>query len=222
MAGGIRTFDVKLRHAISLNQRMITGIAPTDQELNIFAAAWRCELEFAVADRPKVLEVACGSANDYRFFEKYGIARRLDYTGIDLNSSNVQNARELAPTGRFELGNVFELRTVDVKPDYVVVCDLFEHLSFQGIEAAVSEICSVARKAVIVNFFNMSARTAHHRYRAVPERNYYWHTLSQLAMERLFSRYARCVYVVPFDSLLSRGLTHYAQRVMLIAAFSED
>ncbi len=133
--------------------------------------------------RPSLLEPACGSANDYRFLEAYGVARRVDYTGLDLCAKNVENARALFPGVRFEVGNVFDIAAPDKGFDLCFVHDLFEHLSEKGIEQAVHEICRVTRQGICVGFFNMD-EIRDHVVRPVDE--YHWNTLSMARMnERL-------------------------------------
>ena len=55
--------------------------------------------------RLSVLEAACGSANDYRFIEAFGLARLLDYTGFDLCEKNIFNAKQLFPMAQFNVDN---------------------------------------------------------------------------------------------------------------------
>ena len=62
-----------------------------------FERRWREALADRTAPPLKVLEFACGSANDYRFFDSYGLAKFLDYTGVDLNENNIDNARKRFP-----------------------------------------------------------------------------------------------------------------------------
>jgi len=109
----------------------------------------------AGAQKTSVLEPACGSANDYRFFHSYGLAHWLDYSGFDLCASNVANARALFPDTRFEVGNVFEIAAADKTFDLCVVHDLFEHLSREGLQTAIEEICRVTRRGICVGFFQM-------------------------------------------------------------------
>ena len=103
----------------------------------------------------KVLEPACGSANDYRFFQGCGLARHIDYLGLDLCAKNVENARALFPSARFETGNVFEIGAADASYELCIAHDLFEHLSIAGLERAVSEVCRVTRSGLCAHFFQM-------------------------------------------------------------------
>ncbi len=131
-----------------------------------------------------VLEPACGSANDYRFLEAYGIAQRIEYHGFDLCATSVENARALFPGVRFGIGNVFEIAAPDKRFDFCFVHDLFEHLSPAGIQAAVKEVCRVTRRGLCVGFFHMDEIPAH---QVRPLRDYYWNTLSMARMKELFA-----------------------------------
>jgi SAM-dependent methyltransferase len=131
-----------------------------------------------------VLEPACGSANDYRFLSAYGISRLLNYTGFDLCPRNIENARSLFPGARFEIGNVFEIEAPDKAFDWCIVHDLFEHLSLEGMETAVREICRVCRRGLCVGFFQMD-EVAGHVVRPVDD--YHWNMLSRPRLEESFA-----------------------------------
>lgn len=133
----------------------------------------------ALADRQagplRVLEFACGSANDYRFFDSYGIARFLDYQGIDLNDDNIANARQRFPGVRFDVGSILELPLEDNSVDYVLAFDIFEHLSIEAMEQAIGEALRVASKGVVFAFFIMVDRPEHN---VRPRGTYHWNELS--------------------------------------------
>jgi SAM-dependent methyltransferase len=155
--------------------------------LNTFNTLWNVALaSFERPVPPAVLEPACGSANDYRFLRAFGLARLLDYTGFDLCESNVRNARALFPDARFEVGNVFEVGFGPRSFDVCFVHDLFEHLSIEGLQAAVAEICRVARVGICAGFFNMD-ETAEHEVRPVEQ--YHWNKLSMGRTKRLFAEH---------------------------------
>jgi len=132
-----------------------TTEAPIPEYLtSTFEAIW---IEVLAGEQPQgicVLEPACGSANDFRFIESFGIARLLDYTGFDLCEKNVQNATGMFPGVRFEVGNVLEIDVEDNAFDYFFVQDLFEHLSIEAMKAAISELCRVTRRDICAGFFN--------------------------------------------------------------------
>jgi len=151
------------------------------------------------ARRLSVLEPACGSANDYRFLAAYGLARLVDYAGFDLCAKNIENARALFPGVRFEVGNVFEIAAPDRAFDLCFTHDLFEHLSPEGVRAAVNEICRVVRRGVCVGFFNMD-EIPEHAVRTVDE--YHWNTLSMARMKELFEKRGFAVRVIHIGAFL--------------------
>ena len=167
--------------------------------LATFQSIWRGLLERESAPRVSVLEMGCGSANDYRFLDAFGVARFLDYTGIDLCEKNTQNAREMFPDVAFETGNALEIDAPDGAFDCSFVHDLFEHLSVEAMERAVAELCRVTRRRVCVGFFNMSDRDEHV---VRPVDDYHWNELSMARTRALFERYASTVEIVNIDSFL--------------------
>jgi ubiquinone/menaquinone biosynthesis C-methylase UbiE len=150
-----------------------------------------------------VLEPACGSANDYRFLHAYGLARLLRYTGFDLCAKNIENARALFPDVSFTVGNVFEISAPDKAFDLCFVHDLFEHLSLEGMQAAVKEVCRVARLGLCVGFFNMD-ETRDHQVRPVDD--YYWNLLSMGRMKELFAACGFTARVVHIGTFLRRQI----------------
>jgi SAM-dependent methyltransferase len=153
--------------------------------LETFCGLWKAALGASEPDeRSSLLEPACGSANDYRFLAEFGLLGLVDYTGFDLCEKNVANARTMFPGATFETVNVFEMSYADRSFDLGLVHDLFEHLSLEGIEAAVAELCRVVRTGLCVHFFNMEEIPAHV---VRPVEQYHWNLLSMESMERLFA-----------------------------------
>jgi SAM-dependent methyltransferase len=142
-----------------------------------------------VPTRVSVIEPACGSANDYRFLAAAGLARFVDYTGVDLCAANVANARARFPGMRFAEGNVLALPAPDRAFDYGWVHDLFEHLSPEGFEAAVGEVCRVTRRGLCLGFFQMD-EIGEHVVR--PVEDYHVNTLS---LTRTLEQFARHGFV---------------------------
>jgi SAM-dependent methyltransferase len=169
--------------------------------LDLFVQLWHRALTGEARAEPalRVLEPACGSANDYRFIEACGLARLIDYTGFDLCDKNVQNARALFPGARFQTGNVFEIAASDKSVDCLFVHDLFEHLSLEGLEAAVREVCRVTRRGLCLGFFNLD-EIPEHVVRSVEE--YHWNTLSVDRLRELFVQQGFRVQVVHIGSFL--------------------
>lgn len=122
----------------------------------VFAGRWAAILADRQAEAIPVLEFACGSANDYRAFADQGLARFLDYTGVDLTAKNIANARRRFPGIRFEVGDVVSLPYADGAFDCVIASDVFEHLPLEGMERALDEAARLAREAVVLSFFSMA------------------------------------------------------------------
>ena len=149
------------------------------------------------------LEPACGSANDYRFLQAYGLGRLVDYTGFDLCAKNAENARALFPGVTFGIGNVFEIAAPAKSFDLCFVHDLFEHLSLEGVQAAVQEVCRVTRRGLCIGFFNMD-EIGEHQVRPVEFNSYGSRRGNLLSMARMR------------ESFAARG---FAAQVIHIASF---
>jgi ubiquinone/menaquinone biosynthesis C-methylase UbiE len=159
-----------------------------------FQERWRAALASRSAPSLSVLELACGSANDYRAFADYGIARFLAYTGVDLNPKNIVNARRRFPTVDFQVGNAMDLEQQDGSFDVVLASDLFEHLPLEGAARVLSEAIRVARHAVVLVFFNM-AEVPEHQDRPVAA--YHWNLLSRARYEAALAAGFPNVTVIP-------------------------
>jgi SAM-dependent methyltransferase len=180
------------------------SLKPPQASLDTFAVAWSValregSLQSVAGLRRSVLEPACGSANDYRFLQRYGIAEWLDYTGLDLSYKNIENARSHFPGVRFELGNAFELPAGDQVFDFCFVHDLFEHLSPEGLTAAAGEIARVTRQGICLGFFNMDEIPDHV---ICPVDEYHWNKLSVARTKALFTRQGWTCRVVHIGTFL--------------------
>jgi SAM-dependent methyltransferase len=173
--------------------------ALSDDLLSTFQRLWARVLQPESPRRVSVLEVACGSANDYRCIHAYGLGRLIDYTGLDLCPKNVRNARRMFPQANFQLGNVFALDWPDLAFDYCFVHDLFEHLSLEGLEAAMSETCRVARYGLSMGFFNLHEGDTH---LVRPTGDYHWNTLSVPKLRDLLERHGFRAQVIHIDTFL--------------------
>ncbi|HXU75930.1 MAG TPA: class I SAM-dependent methyltransferase [Methylomirabilota bacterium] len=162
-----------------------------------------------VAAKFSLLEPACGSANDYRFLRAYGLADAFEYTGFDLCEKNIDNARALFPGACFRQGNVFEIGAEPQSYQLSFTHDLFEHLSAEGIEAAVRELCRVTRWSIAVGFFNMD-EIPEHILR--PVEDYHWNMLSVKRMKQVFAEHGFIGQVIHIGTFLRQrvgcGLTH--------------
>ena len=168
--------------------------------VSTFGRIWKEMLADEQAGKISVLEPACGSANDYRFIDALGIARFIDYSGFDLCEKNVRNAKGMFPEINFTLGNVVEIEADDNSFDFCFVHDLFEHLSIEAMERAISEICRVAGRGVCIGFFNMYDGKNHI---VKPVNIYYWNKLSRDAVVKLLRQKFSKVEIIHIDSFLS-------------------
>jgi hypothetical protein len=167
--------------------------------MSTFQMIWREILANEQPRRISVLEPACGSANNYRFLEAYGIARLLDYTGFGLCDKNINNARCMFPDVCFEVGNVLEIKAGNATYDYCFIHDLFEHLSIEAMEVAIAEICRVTCKGICAGFFNMHDGEQHKIQFAG---DYHWNKLSMAETRLVFKRYASKIQAIHIDTFL--------------------
>jgi hypothetical protein len=143
--------------------------------LDTFCMLWRAELEGRPSTPVTVLEPACGSANDFRFLHGFGLAEHIRYAGFDLVEKNVRNAITRFPNGSFFVGSLLEPALGDQAAEFVVVHDLFEHLSAEALECALTELMRITQKEAWLHFFN-AADLGEHRMEAVDQ--YHWNRLS--------------------------------------------
>ncbi|MBA3529615.1 MAG: class I SAM-dependent methyltransferase [Propionibacteriaceae bacterium] len=166
-------------------QRVMESVA---DRLPIFAGRWQEALSGREATPLRVIEFACGSANDYRAFADYGIARFLDYTGIDLNVKNVANARRRFPEVDFRVGSILSLPEKRRSVDYVIGYDILEHLSLQGMQTVLETAERIARRGLYFAFFRMDEVPEHEEHL---RGNYHYNLLSVDRMrEHMEQRYA--------------------------------
>lgn len=179
-------------------ESFLAEVAGVEKSLNTFEQLWRECLSPARFEpsgnamsgsnqlpmvQPSLLEPACGSANDYRFLDSYGIAHWFGYTGFDLCAANIENSRSLFPEACFQVGNIFQIEADDKTYDLCMVHDLLEHLSNEGMERAVIEICRVTRRGICIGFFQMDEIRDHV---VRPVEDYHCNLLSMRKMRELF------------------------------------
>jgi SAM-dependent methyltransferase len=187
-----------LQHASSAGGK--AGVTEVCKEQ--FQKVWRQKLSRCRRKGLRVLEPACGSANDYRFIDAFGLGRLIHYSGFDLCDANIANARQMFPQVDFRVGNVLEIEAPDKSFDLCIVHDLFEHLSIQAMERAIAEICRVTKGAICASFFNM-AETEEHLVQ--PTETYHWNRLSMESTKVLFLRHCKEVQVLHIGTYLRAG-----------------
>lgn len=130
--------------------------------LDVFCGMWRAELDEREMNEPiSVLEPGCGSANDYRAISSCGLARFINYAGYDIAPANIRNARERFPEVDFSVDSILDCDVEDDAYDYSFVHDVFEHLSLEAMEDALSEVLRTTRKEAWLHFFNAEEREEH-------------------------------------------------------------
>ena len=174
--------------------------------LNTFSDLWRMTLSGRHAHKVSVLEPACGSANDYRFIERSGLAEFITYTGIDISSKNIANAKQRYPDVDFRAASILETGFEDAAYDIVFVHDLFEHLSPDALNAALSEVIRVARSQAWLHFFNVKGCKDH---QVRPVERYHWNTLSIERLQLQLTELGGQVETVSIPDLLMKKFGDY-------------
>jgi ubiquinone/menaquinone biosynthesis C-methylase UbiE len=183
---GVPLTSTTNRERLAVVQQAMEVIA---DRVDVFAERWRTALAAEQAPPLRVIEFACGSANDYRAFADYGIARFLDYTGIDLSKTNIANAKQRFPDVDFRLGSILSLTEPDASVDYVIGFDILEHLSLQAMDTVLSTAVRMARRGLYFAFFRMDENAQHQEE---PRGEYHFNLLSAPAMRRYMrERYAQ-------------------------------
>jgi SAM-dependent methyltransferase len=183
-----------------------------------FESLWRERLRSTIATRPKMLEVACGSANDYRYFERFGLAKFIDFTGVDICATNIANARRRCPAGTFLEADALALPFPDQSFDFFCTFDLFEHLSLAAMRQALREAVRVTRRTLWLSFFQLEDRAEHLE---VPSPPYYLNILSAGQLLEELTSLGCTATVIDLPAECSRkfpGCQHYNPRARIIAA----
>jgi len=171
-------------------QRVMEVVA---EQLPVFGQRWREALAAQKAAPLRVIEFACGSANDYRAMADYGIARFLNYSGIDLNEKNIKNAKRRFPDVDFRVGSILSLQEKKRSADYVIGFDILEHLSLQGMDIALKSAERLARLGIYFAFFRMDEVPEHEEH---PRGNYHYNLLSVDRMREYMERRYRSVQLI--------------------------
>jgi ubiquinone/menaquinone biosynthesis C-methylase UbiE len=169
----------------------------------LFAGRWRDALASREATPLTVLEFACGSANDYRALADYGIARFLDYTGVDLNETNIANARRFFPDVNFRVGSVLSLPEADRSVDYVIGFDIMEHLSLPAMQQAMDSAARICRRGLYFAFFRMDEVAEHVNN---PRGNYHFNLLSAPQVREDMAGKFASVQLIRMPEMLSETL----------------
>lgn len=139
---------------------------------------------------------------------RFGVARFLEYTGLDICDKNIANARRRFGSVDFRIEDFLAIRAENKSYDYLFVHDLFEHLSGAAIELALSHVSRVTRRQACLSFFNM-ADIPEHVIR--PQGLYHWNRVSMQRVQESLMASARSIDVVPIGAFLrdNYGCTDY-------------
>jgi hypothetical protein len=168
-----------------------------------FATRWMEALQTRPAGRLAVIEEACGSANDYRFFSACGIAPLIDFTGFDLTAANIANARRMFPDIDFRIGDIQNIDVGDRSYDWGLVHDLLEHLAPNTMERAIDELCRVTRRGVLISFFHMGNHAEH---RLHTRGTYHVNNLSKARINDSFARHCTDIRWVQMHAMLEERI----------------
>jgi len=166
-----------------------------------FAPRWAETLRDEPGRRLSLIEAACGSANDYRYLDSYGMAQLLTYTGFDLTRANITNARRMFPGIDFRLGDVQDIEAEDSSYDWAVAHDLLEHLAPAALHRAIDELSRVSRRGVLISFFCMTDDPEH---QIQPRRSYHFNQLSRRRIEERFAAHFSDFEWVHIRSMLAK------------------
>jgi len=133
----------------------------SESALNTFMMLWSSQLAGLRADRITVIEIACGSGNDYKAIRDFGLAAHISYSGFDISWKNVHNAKALFPGVNFFEASVLDFALPDSAFDYAFVHDLLGHLSPDGMELALAEIMRIVRKEAWIHCYNAADIKCH-------------------------------------------------------------
>ncbi len=183
-----------------------------------FEALWRERLSGLGVKPIQLLETGCGSANDYRYFQRYGLEQWVDHTGVDICPANIANARRRCPKGRFLESNAVRLPFPDKSFDFYLTFDLLEHLSIEAFERAVAEAARVTRRGLWLSFFQLEERPEHE---VVPDPPYHRNILSLDRTLELLAGLGCATRMIDIPNEWARefpGYRHYNPRGRMIEA----
>lgn len=183
-----------------------------------FERLWRDWIRSRDAEPFKILELGCGSANDFRYFDSYGLTALCEYSGIDVSEANVRNAKRRFPHVQFRVGDACAIGAADQSFDVTVAFDLYEHLSEDALSLAVSESLRVTKDELWISLFNASDITSH---QIKPVDDYHWNLLSLCELQRDIQARGFEVEIISVSKQLEgrfEGYRHYNQEAHILIA----
>lgn len=122
--------------------------------LNIFQNIWSNTLQDLESPGMDVLEIACGSGNDFQAIRNANIEPYISYSGLDISSKNISNARHKFPGVDFFEASILDSAIPDDSYDVVFAHDVIGHLSGEGMDRALGEIMRISRSEIWIHCFN--------------------------------------------------------------------
>ena len=166
----------------------------------------------------KMLELGCGSANDYRYFDAYGLAALFTYSGMDVSKANIKNARNRFPETHFQQGDACAIEAEDQSFDVTLAFDLYEHLSHEALSMALSESLRVTKDELWMSLFNAADITTH-QIKQVED--YHWNLLSLGELKSDIQSQGFDVEIISIAKLMEgrfEGYRHYNQEAYILIA----
>jgi ubiquinone/menaquinone biosynthesis C-methylase UbiE len=173
--------------------------------LNTFVNCWQTLLADLPSEPVNVLEIACGSGNDYAAIQEIGLSAHIAYSGFDICGKNIRNARARFPGVNFFEASILNSGLSDNGVDYLFVHDLIGHLSPEGMEVALREIMRLARKEAWIHCYNVIDADRHD---VRPLSPYYRTRISATQLTASLERAGADVEAVSISALLDRKFGH--------------
>ena len=169
--------------------------------LNTFIRIWASRLEGLPSSPIRVLEIACGSGNDYKAIRDCGLAAHISYAGFDISWKNIHNAADLYPEAEFFEASILNSGLPDNSFDYLFVHDMIGHLSPAGREVALREIMRIIRKEAWLHCYNVADIEEHETH---PFQTYYRNRLSIRRLSESLTNAGASVDAITISGMLER------------------
>lgn len=172
-----------------------------ESALDTFYGIWAAQLKGLTAGPIRVLEVACGSGNDFQAIRDCGIGAFIRYSGFDISSKNIENARRKFPEVDFFEASILNSGLENESFDYVFAHDVIGHLSGEGMDCALHEIMRIVREEAWIHCYN-AVEIPRHEIR--PFEQYFRNRISIPQFCASLTALGGSVRVIPLPDLLRR------------------
>jgi len=169
--------------------------------LNTFVSLWSSRLDGLPSTPIRVLEIACGSGNDYKTILACGLAAHIAYAGFDISWKNIHNAVDLYPEAEFFEASILNSGLPDNSFEYLFVHDMLGHLSPGGMEVALREIMRIIRKEAWLHCYNVADIDHHETH---PFQSYYRNRLSIPRLSESLEKAGASVEAITIPDMLYR------------------